>query len=456
MISDLGEKFAISFRRWLPNPFTLAVILTILAFLLAWIITRKTGAEILASWYKGFWVMLQFTMQMVLIVVLAYAIGLSKPAESAFNRIASFIKTPNGVYFVATLVGLVLVYINWGLLILVGVFSYELARRVKGVDYRVLCAAVYGSSLIWHSGLSASAPLMMNTPSSIASWVKKGIVEGVVPVTETIFSPLNITATIVISLLVLAFVLLIAPKRVDEKWDLAKVMERVKIEERVEEEEVELYPSDRIDRSWILSVIVFVVGLVYIVAYFYKKGFAGLNLNSVNFILLIVGVILHKNLFNYLKAIRTSVVAAADVIIQFPFYAGIMGVFMFTGTATVIAKWFASFATPQTWPFIVFLTAAIVNIFIPSGGGEWMVLAPTILPATKMLGVDYGRIIMAYAYGDACTNMIQPFWAVIILSAMASRLPREMKIDAKDFMGYTAILCLLSFVVWSLIVTFFP
>jgi len=148
--------------------------------------------------------------------------------------------------------------------------------------------------------------------------------------------------------------------------------------------------------------------------------------------------------------------ASADVILQFPFYAGIMGIFMFTGTATVIAKWFASFATPATWPFIVFLTAAIVNIFVPSGGGEWMVLAPAILPATKMLGVEYGRVIMAYAYGDACTNMIQPFWAVIILSAMASRLPREMKVEAKDFMGYTAILCIISFVIWAILVTVVP
>jgi len=456
MISEIGEAFAVRFRRWLPNPFTLAVILTAIAFVIAWGVTGSSVANILDAWYKGFWMMLEFTMQMTLIVVLAYAIGLSKPAEGAFNRMASVVRTPRGVYFTATLVGLILVYINWGLLILVGVFAYELARRVKGVDYRVLCAGVYGSSLVWHGGLSASAPLMMNTPSSIATWVEKGLIEGVVPVTETIFSTLNIVSTIVISLIVIVYVLVVAPRKVDERWDLALVMEKIKVEVREEVVEEELAPSDRIDRTWILAAFVFIVGTVYIASYFYKSGLAGLNLNSVNFVLLIVGIALHKNLWNYLQSIRTSINAASDVVLQFPFYAGIMGVFMFTGTATVIAKWFASFATPETWPFIVFLTASIVNIFVPSGGGEWMVLAPAILPATKMLGVEYGRVIMAYAYGDACTNMIQPFWAVIILSAMASRLPKEMKIDAKDFMGYTAILCGISFVVWAILVTIVP
>lgn len=462
-LESVGKVFADKFQRYLPTAFTLAIILTIIAAVASYLISGAGPVEMATAWFNGFWSLLGFVMQMVLIVVLAYCIGTADLTVRGLNKIAEKIETPRMVYLISTIVGIILVYINWGLLIPAGIFAYQLAKRVKGVDYRVLCAAVYGTALVWHGGLAASAPLMMSTESSIQAWVEQGLIESTVPVTETIFSPMNLIILPIIAIIVIVFFQLMMPDEVDEKWDLAKQVEKrggeeipqEEVEEEVEEEG-EKTPAEKIDRFWPFSTVIYLAGFAYLIYHFYTKGLAGMNLNSVNFLFLMVGLALHKNLWNYLQAMQEAVKSVANIVLQFPFYAGIAGIFAGTGTATAIAQWFAGMASPATWPAVCFTMGSVVNIFVPSGGGEWMVVAPAILQATENLGVSYGTAIMSYAYGDACTNMIQPFWAVIILSAMAAALPKGMEIRARDIMGYTAVLGLITFVTWIVLVTVVP
>ncbi len=457
-LESIGKVFADKFQRYLPTAFTLAIILTILAAGISYVVSGAGPVEMATAWFNGFWSVLGFIMQIVLIVVLAYCIGTADLTVRGLNKLADKIETPRMVYLVSTIVGIFLVYINWGLLIPAGIFAYQLAKRVKGVDYRVLCAAVYGTALVWHGGLAATAPLMMSTQQAIQSWVQQGIIDNTVPVTETIFSPMNLIILPIIAIIVITFFQLIIPDEVDEKYDLAKQVEKRGEEEIPEEEgeEGEKTPAEKIDRFWPLSTVIYLTGFAYLIYHFYTKGLAGMNLNSVNFFFLMLGLALHQNLWNYLQAMQEAVKSVANIVLQFPFYAGIAGIFTGTGTAAAIASWFAGLASPATWPAACFTMGSVVNIFVPSGGGEWLVVGPAILQATENLGVSYGTAIMSYAYGDACTNMIQPFWAVIILSAMAAALPKGMEIRARDIMGYTAVLGLITFVTWIVLVTVVP
>ena len=80
--------------------------------------------------------------------------------------------------------------------------------------------------------------------------------------------------------------------------------------------------------------------------------------------------------------------------------------------ASLISEWFVSVSTVRTFPLFSFLSAGIVNFFVPSGGGQWAVQAPIMMPAGKELGVSAAKTAMSIAWGDAWTNMIQPFWAL--------------------------------------------
>jgi short-chain fatty acids transporter len=79
-------------------------------------------------------------------------------------------------------------------------------------------------------------------------------------------------------------------------------------------------------------------------------------------------------------------------------------------------------------PAIAFLTAGLVNFFVPSGGGEWAVIGETLVTAAKTSGTSIPRVAMAAAWGDAWTNMIQPFWAIPLLSISG--------LSVRDIMGY--------------------
>jgi short-chain fatty acids transporter len=71
-------------------------------------------------------------------------------------------------------------------------------------------------------------------------------------------------------------------------------------------------------------------------------------------------------------------------------------------------------------------------LFVPSGGGQWAIQGLIALQAGFAEGVDAGKMVMSVAYGDQLTNMLQPFWALPLLSITG--------VEAKDIVGYTAML----------------
>jgi len=451
MIRVLGEFFADKVRRWLPDSFSFAIILTFVAMIMALIITKTPPVDLLGHWYKGFWLFLQFSMQMALIVVLGYAVGTSPVLVKFFDWLAKRVKSPASVYMTILIVGGIASYVYWGFLVAVAILAMEMARRVKGVDYRYLGACIYAALMPTVFGLSITAPLLMNTPDN--KFIKLGLVDRTIPPSETIFSSFSWICLVVVCIVILVMMMLMKPKKIESEWDIAEKIEKgeIIVSEGNKENQIDrsqLDPAERVDSSIILTTFTCICGFAYLIYFFWTKGSQGINLDSINFAFFIFGMAFWKRPSLFAKAIIESVKGVASIIVQFPFYAGIMGIFMYSGLSKVIAMWIVSVATTTTFPWFSYVAACIVNIFVPSAGGEWMVIGPTLIEAAKTLNYPIGKLIMAYSYGDMTTNLIQPFWTLIFIPVLA----KFANVRARDIMGYTTVLCMALFITYSVLI----
>lgn len=422
-------------ERYLPDPFLFVIILTLVVFGLGLGLTGSTPVEMVAYWGEGFWGLLAFSMQMVLVLVTGFVLASSPIFKKGLGKLASFAKSPGSAIIWVTLVSLAASWINWGFGLVIGaLFAKELAKRVEHVDYRLLIASAYSGFLIWHAGFSGSIPLSIATPDHpFMAQI------GIIPTSETIFASYNL---IIIAALVVILPLLnrlMMPK----KEETVVVDPKVLVDPEVEKQtaKADQTPAERLENSWVLSMVIGVLGVSFIVYYFVQNGFA-LTLDLVNFMFLFLGILFHGTPRKYLIAVQEAVKGAGGIIVQFPFYAGIMGMMTASGLAAVMSEAFVSISTVETFPLFAFLSAGLVNFFVPSGGGQWAVQGPIMLEAAQMLGSDPAKVAMAVAWGDAWTNMIQPFWALPALAIAG--------LKAKDIMGFCLIVLFVSGVVIGL------
>ncbi len=428
-------------NRYLPDPFIFCIILTIIVFIGAIPATGATPFEIIEKgWGGGVWNLLAFSMQMVLVLVLGSAMANAPVIKRIVAKVASIAKTPVSAIAVVTFFSTFCCWVNWGFGLVVGaILAKEIARQVKGVDYRLLIASAYSGFVVWHAGISGSIPLALATPGKEAlELATGGAVSDPISTSQTIFAPYN--------LIICAIILIVLPLINAKMHPEAK--ETVTVDPKLLEEETRVFtkattPAEKLEQSVILSYIIVIAGVIFLALYFTHNG-ANLTLNIVNFIFLIFGIACHKTPLSYVKAIEEAAKGSAGIILQFPFYAGIMGMMIFKldggqSLAAVISNFFVSIATPVTFPLFTFLSAGIVNFFVPSGGGQWAVQGPIMMPAGKDIGVSPALTGMAIAWGDAWTNMIQPFWALPALGIAG--------LSARDIMGYCIITLLFSGIV---------
>ncbi|NLY73546.1 MAG: TIGR00366 family protein [Tissierellia bacterium] len=445
MFKKLTNSSVRMVERLLPDAFIFCVILTILAFVLAIITTGQGPMQMILHWGNGVWGLLLFSMQMALVLVLGNAFATSGPIKNFLKNIARRAKTPTQAIVLVSFVSAVACWINWGFGLIVGaLLARELAKNVKGVDYRLLIASAYSGFVVWHNGISGSIPLQVASDLDQLTSISGGLITELIPVSKTLFSPWNL---IVVWLIILTLPLLnkaMHPNKEDVVEVDPKLLEEAEEVKYIKTKDTT--PAEKMENSAILSAFITVIGVVYLVYHFYTKGF-DLSLNIVNFIFLILGIAFHKTPINYVRAVDNAVKGAGGVILQFPFYAGIMG--MMTGQsatgvslAGVISQWFVAISTPRTYPLFAFWSAGIVNFFVPSGGGQWAVQGPIMMPASISLGVDPAKTALAIAWGDAWTNMIQPFWALPALGVAG--------LGARDIMGYCLMVLLYTGVIISL------
>ena len=425
-------------NRWLPDPFLFAIILTIVVFIASMIGTQQSPIALVDSWgnSSGFWGLLSFSMQMALVLVLGSAMASAKVCKRILGAIASIAKDKKSAILITTFVSTICCWLNWGFGLIAGaLLAKEVARRVKDVDYPLLIASAYSGFVIWHAGLSGSIPLQMGAEGGTEIL---GVVYSA-PISQTVFHPVNLGMVLVILILMPLVNYAMHP----DAQHTITVDPAILVEEEEKTYTIDT-PAEKIEHSRILWVITLVLGFAYIIYYFVTKGF-NLDLNIVNMIFMFLGILLHGDLRKYVDAIGEAAGGAAGILLQFPFYAGIMGLMVATNPetgvslASIIANFFTNISNEITFPMLTFLSAGIINFFVPSGGGQWAVQAPIVMPAATQMGIEYGRSAMAIAWGDQWTNMIQPFWALPALGVAG--------LSARNIMGYLVIVTIFTGVV---------
>lgn len=421
-------------QRYLPDAFLFAVILTLLVFVMGIFMTGSTPIQMVEYWGSGFWDLLAFSMQMALVVVTGYVLANTQIVKSILKKISMLAKSPIQAIMLVTVIATIASLINYGFGSVVGaLMAIQIAKRVPSVDYRLLIASAYSGFLVWHGGFSGSTPLLIATEGH---FLEEQI--GIIKVTETLFSSFNLF--IVFVLLVTLPLLNAYLMKTREKTQITNPVidwDDDEFDKKAEEAAtVAETPSDRIENSFIISLLIGLLGVSYIVYHFVVNGF-DLNLNIVNLTMLFLGIILHRTPRRFLNSVNDAVKNVGGIIIQFPFYAGIMGMMVASGLSEQLSMMFVNISTEFTFPLFTFISAGIVNFFIPSGGGQWAVQGPIMISAGMELGVSNAKTAMAVAWGDAWTNMIQPFWALPLLAIAGLKV--------KDIMGFCVIILIYSF-----------
>lgn len=463
IITKLGERFTHLFLKFMPDAFVFALLLTIVTALGAFLGLGASPLKIISSWYDGFFDLLAFGMQIVLIIITGFSIALSPIINKGIDQLTKYIRTPKQVYFFVVMIGMLLSLVSFGWIVITCVIARELALRVKGINYPFLIACVYFSMNSWVLGLSSSIPLLLNTQKNYL--IEKGILDGVINTSYTLGSGLNI-AMMVLLVVIAPFVLLfLAPKA--SKQGLEDLLETKdsKKEQTIEEEAENLrLPfkaiSDTLNNSRILQLLIVFMGLGYIAHHFYTKGL-DLNFNIMIFIFLIVGMLVHQTPMRYVISMKRASSNVSGVLFQYPFYAGIMGIMLQTGLGETLANWLASVATINNYPFYAYITGGLVNFAIPSAGGEFAVVGPSIINAVTEIGAGLpkeqvtqmiARASMAIGYGETLSNMLQPFFLLLVMPIMATGT----KLQARDVMGYLMVPVIIFFLAQVALVVWMP
>ncbi|WP_445381069.1 short-chain fatty acid transporter [Robiginitalea sp. IMCC43444] len=444
------------FRKFLPSPFAIAILLSLLTLVLATVFgSYQEGTPswqgTLKAWEAGLWNrgLLVFAYQMMLILVLGHVLVLSKPLERLIIRITSLVRNGAGAALLVASTTMLVSFFNWGLGL---IFGAILARKVGehaqrnqiAINYPLIGACGYLGLMVWHGGISGSAPIKASEPGHLS-----GLLSGVVPEatlqalpevissSDTILSWWNLIIFTTVVLLVSLLAYYLGKKAKTEVFELPVYH----FAENTDKE-----PgggAERLDRSpWFSLVFALLIFVAFLIQYLPQLQGLNLSPDMLNFFMLGLAILLHGNIRRFLRAVEAAIGDTAGILIQFPLYFGIMGVMTESGLIHQISDFFVQTSNSVTFPIFTFFSAGLVNIFVPSGGGQWAVQGPVIMQAALQLGVPLPKAIMALAYGDQLTNMLQPFWALPLLGIT--------RLKAREILPYSILFMLLGGTIYLL------
>ena len=441
VMRGLSAPFVAIMQRWMPNAFIFATLLTLLTFIICIMLTDASPGETIDAWGNGFWNLIEFTTQIAMTLITGYALAHTPAVHRLLKGIAKLASSPPKAYVIVCITAIIGSLISWGIGLIVGAIIARLTAdvcRSRGipVHFPLMVAAGYAGFVVWHQGLSSSTGLAIATEGHfLADQI------GIIPVSETLFTYWNIIIIIAVAVTLPFVMMLLRPDDADcvpiPEGQAAGEEESVESAERGRGERT---PAQIINDARILNLLIGTAGLVYLYFHFISRG-DSLNLNIINFIFLISGILLTRSPLHYVELVTRGGRTLGPILLQYPFYAGIMGMMLDTGLAKVMAGWFVSISTAQTLPFWSMISGGLINFFVPSGGGQWAVQGPVMTEAARELGADLSRVAMGVAIGDQWTNMIQPFWTIPALAIVG--------LGVRDILGYTVIAFIWSGLIFS-------
>ena len=451
VVGELGDRLCRFTHRWVPDSWIICMVLTVVAIALAMFGAGASLNESVLAWGGGMWVLLELAMQFSIALIAAHACVSSRPVFTLLDRVANLPdkSRPAQAIALVAIYSMVTAYLNWALsLVASALFVPFVARSNPRVDIRVLIAAAYlGLGTVWHGGLSASAPLIMATPGNplLAPAEGEPIVDRVIPVTESLFIPFNLTYLLIIFVVALTTIVVLHPRRNPQTLS-ADAIDRIMPVLPATDDASSPGAGMGSFRGWsILAAILIGYPLGHSMI---TRGFgATWTINAFNAVFLISALLLQGRPSNLVRAFSNGARTASGVILQFPFYAGIFGVMNNTGLGSWLGDQFVQLATTETYPMVVYFYSGFMNLFVPSAGSKWLIEAPYLLPAAKELGVSATTTLLAYAYGDSTTNLIQPFWAIPILTVTRLKFG-----DVLGYTGIVAIVCMITSVIAMMVI----
>jgi len=460
-IGRLGLAISEIFRRSAPDPLTLAVLLTAVTAVLSllfgwrpaenesWLATRPSAIlGMLDGWRGdgGLWRLLAFGMQMCIVLVAGHAVAAAPPVRRILLRVAALPRSTASAAAIVSVVACVAGLINWGFGLVVGaILAREVGRAFaasgRSLHYPIVCAAGYTTMLLWHGGLSGSAPLTVSNAGdaerTMGADAAARLVGDGIPLWESLLSPLNLSVTGGLLILVPLTLWLLAPRdprHHRQPPELGLTAERTAAFPSTSDRPSTI--AERLDQSRLLAMAAALVIIAALVRYGLVDGIGAIGLNQVNMLMLALGIALHGSLRRWMSAIEDGARGCAGIIIQFPLYGGIMAMLIDSGLAQEFVRALVELAPAQLLPLAAFVSAAVVNLFVPSGGGQWAIQGAITLDAGASGGVASGVMVMSVAYGDQLTNMLQPFWALPLLAIT--------RVRAAEIVGYTVIVMLVA------------
>jgi short-chain fatty acids transporter len=453
LLARTALRFTAFTEKWLPDAFGFVLVGTLLIFALG-LSTGERPTTLVDAWGKGFWSLIEFTLQMAMIIIGGYAVAVSAPVAKLITRMALIPKSPRAAITFTAAVAMLSSYLNWAFsLVFSAILAREIARVVRGVDYRAVGAMAFlGLGTVWAQGLSGSAALQVasdvSSPKPVQDVIAEGRGDGLIPLTDTIFTWQSLLATAVIFVVALttAWFLAPSPSRAKTAEDLG-----VELRPLVGEHTTQVKrsrPGDWLESSPVFTVLIGLLGLWYLVRHFAGaegNPIAALDLNTVNLILLLLALCLHWRPIRMVDAVRRGAPAASGVLLQFPFYGGIFGMIAFTGISKQVAGWLVSVSNEVVFAPLIAVYSAVLGVFVPSGGSKWVIEAPYVIDAANQLHVNQGWMVVVYDLGEASANLLQPFWMLPTLAILG--------LKARDIMGYTFAMFLTCFPVVLVMVT---
>src|SRR5215510_2726209 len=443
-LASIGIRLSDWFERWFPDAFALA--LTAVAVIFAASVAAGSSVTQTAQWFgAGFWDLVAFTIQMSMIIVTGYAVATAPPVYAVVRRIAEIPTNGRNAAAFVGLFSMLASLISWSFsLIFSGLLAREVARRVRGSDYRAIGAAAYlGIGSVWALGLSSSAALIMAAPASLPDPIEK--ISGVIPLSQTLGLWQSLAVAVAIILVAMAICYYSAPSDADARG-MAEM--GVTYEPATQDIGKAQTPGEWLEYSPVLTIIVCALGFLYLIREVATAGASViLELNHYVFLFLIVGLLLHWRPRSFVQAITAAVTPVGGVLIQYPLYAGIVRMMTESGIATQMSHFFVAISTAHTYPVMIGIYSAFLGLFIPSAGGKWLIEAPYMLEAAKTLNVHLGWVVQTYNATEALANLIHPFWMLPLVGILG--------LKARDIVGYSMLqfvvhVPLVLFLVWAL------
>ncbi len=443
-MSSFTDKYIRFFRWLLPTPFTIALLLTFLVFVFAYFFGNVTQENKLLTignyWYLGMWNTggMKFSVQMMLMLLLGYSIAISSPVDRVLNKLITPINSTSKAVVLVSFFTILVSLFNWGLGLVFGavfvrkIGSLALKKGFK-LNYPLVGAAGYVGLMVWHGGLSGSAPIKAADQGHVKNFLEGTSVfeqaPDSIPVNETIFSTPNVITALILLMVVPFTFYLLSKKSKSAKFTLIEPDEHL-------EQTDEYIGAEKLDYSKWLGLAIGFVLLVFLVVKAQQtsdsQSLGFLTPDYINLFLLASALASHRSIHYFLHSINKAISGVSGILLQFPLYFGIMGIMKESGLIADLSLWFSQISTSETFPILTFLSAGLLNLFVPSGGGQWAVQGPIILETALQNNIPVGKCIMAMAYGDQLTNMLQPFWALPLLGIT--------QLKAKEILPYTLII----------------